>query len=308
MSVSTESETSAPAKPVVVVTKAQQKVMAELVSVAPAAPVVITSNEGYTAAGAQLVQIKANLKQIDAIHEEIVGPLDRVLKDVKLSMSKLKAFFDVPRQKLQGAEVAIKFGMNTYLQAEEAKRAAAQKLLDDAAAKERARLKKLADDAAAQAAAEIAAANKRAADAKAAADKQAAADAKKQADLIAKGKTDAAAAAKVISDQKALLAKQAADTEALKTAKLAAAASVRADLASAKIASLKDQKVTYEAPVAAGVTSRKVWVYEVFQINAVPREYLMVDDKKIKAAIVAGERVIDGLIIKQDMSIVGTGK
>ena len=41
------------------------------------------------------------------------------------------------------------------------------------------------------------------------------------------------------------------------------------------------------------------WVYELARIDFVPIEYLMVNDKAVKAAIKAGIRDIDGLIIKE---------
>lgn len=308
MSVSAElSRIEATAKPVVVVTSAQQKTLASLVSVAPAL-VVVTSNEEYASAGSSLVQIKTSIKQIDALHDEISKPLDDAMLGIKSSITKLKAFFNVPKQKLLTAEGEIKTAMNAYLQAEEAKRAAAQKLLDDAAAKERARVKALADAAAKKAAEDAAAARQRQADIQAAAAKAAADATRKQNELIAKGKVAAAAAAKEKSDLQAKLAAAEAATEAAKAEKIEVQASVRADIATAKIVSLEAPTVQYEAPKAAGVTSRKNWVHEVYDEKIVPREYLCLDDKKIKAAIAAGERAIPGLMIKQASSIVGTGK
>lgn len=262
----TESKTKA----LVVVTAKQQKVIKDLVAVAPI--VVITTNEEYTEAGARLVQVKANIKALDAVHTEISGPLDNAMKDIKTSVTKLKAFFDIPRQKLLQAEVSIKGAMGVYLKAAEEKRAAEQKLLDDAAAKEKARIKALADAAAKKAEDDAAAARKAAADA------------------VAAGR---AAEAKQLAD---------------KADKIDAKALVRADIAGAKIASLGAPVLSLTVPKAAGTTSRKTWVFEVYDQDVIPREYLMLDEKKVKAAIAAGERAILGLIIKQDMSIVGTGK
>lgn len=258
-------------KPVAVVTRAQQKLLGELVAVVPT-QVIVSTNEEYADAGARLVVIKANIKQIDAIHKEIAGPLDEAMEKIKGSVSKLKAFFNVPKQRLLTAETSIKAAMNSYLQAEEAKRAAAQKLLDDAAAKEKARIKALADAAA-----------------------------KKAADEAEAARVAAAKAAKAGRDAEA-----AKLTE--KAAKIDSNASVRQDIAAAKIASLDAPVVATALPKAAGVASRKNWSYEVYDEVIVPREYLMLDDKKIRAAIAAGERSIEGLMIKQVSTIVGTGK
>ena len=251
--------TELPTKPLVKVTPQQQKQIKDLVAVAPTA-VVITTNEEYTAAGTQLVQIAANITALDAVHDDIAKPLTDAMAGIKSSVTKLKAFFAVPRLKLTTAQATIRGAMSYYLQQEETKRAAAQKLLDDAAAIEKARIKKLAD----------------------------------------------AAAQKAIDD--AAAARKAGD--AAKATKIEATATVRADLASVKIAALDAPKVAYVAPVAAGVVPRKNWVYEVFDLRQVPEAYLVVtvNDKLVKAAIAAGERTIPGLMIKQDTSIVRTGK
>lgn len=254
------------------------------------------------------MQIKTSIKQIDALHDEISKPLDDAMAGIKSSVAKLKAFFNIPKQKLLVAEADIKGKMNAYLVAEDAKRAAAQKLLDEAAAKERARIQEQAAAVAKKAAEDAAAARQVEAQLKADAAKAAAVALKKQNDLIAKGKVAAAAAAKEKSDLQAKLAAAEATAASEKAAKIEAQASVRADMSTAKIAGLAAPVAQFDMPTAAGVTSRKNWVHEVYDEKLVPREYLCLDDKKIKAAIAAGERVIPGLMIKQASTIVGTGK
>ena len=44
---------------------------------------------------------------------------------------------------------------------------------------------------------------------------------------------------------------------------------------------------------------RNVWNYEVQNLANVPREYLMLDEKKVRQAIRSGERTISGLMIFQ---------
>lgn len=51
----------------------------------------------------------------------------------------------------------------------------------------------------------------------------------------------------------------------------------------------------------SGLTKR--WTYEVAESGMIPREYLMVDDAKVKQAIKDGVRVIDGLKIYQSESL-----
>jgi hypothetical protein len=50
-----------------------------------------------------------------------------------------------------------------------------------------------------------------------------------------------------------------------------------------------------------GITRR--WVFEVTDTNLVPREYLMVDEKKVREAVAAGTRSIEGIRIYQDESL-----
>lgn len=55
-----------------------------------------------------------------------------------------------------------------------------------------------------------------------------------------------------------------------------------------------------DSGVAAYTTSR--WVYRIHDINKIPREWLMIDDKKVRNAISAGVRSIEGLIIEEEIS------
>lgn len=268
LSESTESKTKA----LVVITGKQQKEIAALLEVAPSGIVPITSNEEYTAAGARLVLVNANLKQLEAVHEDIGGPLARSLVDIKTSVKKLAAFFDVPKRKLEQAKADIKAAMNTYLQAEEAKRAAAQKLLDDAAAKEKARIKALADEAARKSA------------------------------IAAKVAKDAAD--KAAREGRAEQAKKQAEV----AAKIEAQASVRRDIADAKIASLDAPKVAMEAPKAAGTTSRQTWTFQVTDTNLVPDSYWILDVAALRRAVASGARDIPGVSIFPQNDIVTTGK
>lgn len=55
------------------------------------------------------------------------------------------------------------------------------------------------------------------------------------------------------------------------------------------------------APATKGLTKR--WVFEVTDPSGVPREFLQVDEKKIREAVAAGTRAISGIRIYQDESI-----
>ena len=51
------------------------------------------------------------------------------------------------------------------------------------------------------------------------------------------------------------------------------------------------------------VYERKYWTFKIVNFDKIPREYLMVDSKKVNAAIRAGIRNIDGLEIYQEVEI-----
>ncbi len=49
--------------------------------------------------------------------------------------------------------------------------------------------------------------------------------------------------------------------------------------------------------------TRKVWTFELVDETKIPREFLSVDERKIRAAIAAGSRQIDGVKIFEDIKI-----
>lgn len=59
-----------------------------------------------------------------------------------------------------------------------------------------------------------------------------------------------------------------------------------------------------QAPIVAGVHTRKRWTYRVLQAALVPRQYLMPDDRTIRNAIKSGIRNVPGLEIFEESTIV----
>jgi hypothetical protein len=57
------------------------------------------------------------------------------------------------------------------------------------------------------------------------------------------------------------------------------------------------------APSVAGVSTSVVWRFEVVDPAAVPREFLVVDEVAVRAAIRGGRRDIPGLRIYDDTRI-----
>jgi cell fate (sporulation/competence/biofilm development) regulator YlbF (YheA/YmcA/DUF963 family) len=54
---------------------------------------------------------------------------------------------------------------------------------------------------------------------------------------------------------------------------------------------------------AGSASVRKVWRFEVIDESQVPREYLVVDEKKIRAVVKAGVRSIPGVRIYEDVDV-----
>ncbi|MEM3646834.1 MAG: hypothetical protein QW334_01630 [Thermofilum sp.] len=52
------------------------------------------------------------------------------------------------------------------------------------------------------------------------------------------------------------------------------------------------------------VATRKVWTFRVVDLSLVPREYLVLDESKVRKAIAAGVREIPGLEIYQEEKVV----
>jgi hypothetical protein len=60
-------------------------------------------------------------------------------------------------------------------------------------------------------------------------------------------------------------------------------------------------------PSLQGVHTRKRWTYRVTDAALVPRQFLMVDDRLVRNAIKAGARVVPGLEIFEETSVVARG-
>ncbi len=64
------------------------------------------------------------------------------------------------------------------------------------------------------------------------------------------------------------------------------------------------------APVHAptGVTTREVWEFRVVDAALVPRQYLSVDEKLVRAAVASGVREISGVLITQGTQVIARGR
>ena len=222
----------------------------------------ISTLQHYSEAAEQLKAIKALTKEIEGSY----GPLKQ-----KASEAHRAIVAEEKRQlaPLVSAEATCKRAMLTYHAAEEATRLAEQRRLqaeaDERARKEREKI-------------EQAAAKQR----------QVEAEARAKADQARREAEQASEA-----DRKRLLAQaDAADRKA-------AAAAVKQDVQAEKAAAIVAPVITVasQAPKANGIATRKVWKARVVNAALVPREFLVIDEKKLDgyAKAMKGTTKVDGV-------------
>ncbi len=101
------------------------------------------------------------------------------------------------------------------------------------------------------------------------------------------------------AERKALEKAEAAKTERARQKALADAATASAAQAAAAAEAPKLAATTLKGD-SGGMSTRKVWAFEVVKPELVPRQYLVVDEAKIRAAVRSGVREIPGVHIFED--------
>ena len=71
----------------------------------------------------------------------------------------------------------------------------------------------------------------------------------------------------------------------------------------AEMADKAPARVQASGGYGAKASTRKTWTFDVVDLHAIPKEWLLVDEKKVKAAISAGTRDIPGLKIYQKTTV-----
>ena len=213
------------------------------------------------------------LKQIKAAQRQVDELRRSMTRPLDESKARIIDMFRPPTARLDEAERAVKAGLRAF-DAEQARLAAEeQRRLDAAAKAERDRLAALAAHAEERAQAE-------------------------QARLQAEA--DAARAAGDLA----------------KAAKVEAKAEARAELVESRIAVLDMQAsrataptIRRDPPKVAGVTRRQVPKFEIVDPSAVPREYLVVDEQKIRrvVAVMKMDVAIPGVRVWMETEIAGRG-
>lgn len=189
------------------------------------------------------------LKQIKAAMKRLDDLRKGMTRPLDVAKKAIMDFFRAPEEKLARAESGIKRAMLTYSEEQERIRREEQRKAEEAARKERERLESIARE------------NERKSREKADAERKAA---------------EAAAAAGRAAEAAKLMAKAQATEE-----RAAAKAEEAAQQASMVVAPI----IQREAPKVSGISTREVWLFEVTDPTAVPREYLMVDESKIRKVV-----------------------
>jgi len=120
---------------------------------------------------------------------------------------------------------------------------------------------------------------------------------------------EAAAEAERAAEEKRRKAEQArSEKERVRLEKEAAVAEESAE-ATAHAAAMLAPTAPPKTMVAGSgtVAARKVWTFEVRDAAQIPREYLIVDERKLRAAVRSGLREIPGVRIYEDESLAVTG-
>jgi membrane protein involved in colicin uptake len=202
-----------------------------------------------------------DLRRVKSAQKKLEDTRTSLTGPINESLRKLNAFFKAPADRLVSIERTIKMALTKFADEQERIRREEQRRLDEAARKERERLEAQAREA------------ERKAAEKAAADRAAA----------------EAAAAAGRAEEAAKLAARAEATEA-KAAEKVEALEVRAATVVAPV-------VTREPPKVAGVATRETWCFEVTDPTLVPRQYLVVDEARVRKVVQAlkGDASIPGV-------------
>lgn len=205
------------------------------------------------------------LGRIKAAQKRLDETRKGLTKPLDESKRRIMDFFRAPAEKLAQAEKAIKSACLTYQQEQDRIRREEQRKADEAARKERERLER-----------------------------------------------QRIAAEQKAREKEAELRRQAAEANAAERAKIEAKMQAEADKAAAKQTEIEERQAAVTAPVihreppkVEGMSTRKVWKFRIKDAAAIPREYLAVDEVKIRKVVQAlkGDTQIAGVEVYSEESI-----
>jgi DNA polymerase III alpha subunit (gram-positive type) len=219
--------------------------------------------------GEQYAAGAADLQRVKSAQKRLEETRTAITVPMNAALKRVNDFFRAPTMRLEKIERTIKSQLVEFSYKQERIRLEEQRKADEIARKERERLEAQAREA------------DRKAREKAAADRQAA---------------EAAAAA----------------GRAEEAAKLAARAAATEEKAAAKVDDLAVRAATTVAPVivrdppkVAGVSTREVWKFDITDASQIPREYLVVDEARIRKVVQAlkGDAKIAGVRVYPERQI-----
>ncbi|HET6329207.1 MAG TPA: hypothetical protein VFF76_00330 [Holophagaceae bacterium] len=217
------------------------------------ANLVITTDDQYESAASLLKEVKSQANKLEETRKGITRPMDE-------AKQKVMDFFRAPLDKLTKAESGIKSAILVYQRKkeEEQRKIEAERRRQQ----EEADRKRREEEAAALRAREEAEQKQR----------EAEAAARKAEALKTAGNTGAAAAAEAAAKAKAMIAEESS---------VKADAAVDAATTLAPLDLMETPMPQRALPKVSGLSSRKVWKARVINANLVPRDFLMVDEKKL---------------------------
>lgn len=240
----------------------------------------VTTVEAYEGGAEELKRVKAAAARVEAERVKIVGPLNASLKAAN-------DFFRAPAERLKQIEGIIKARLLDFQQAQERKRAEEQRQRDLEAQRERQRLEAIAREAREKEAAAQRLRDEEARIAREAAEAEqrrlaaAAAAAKAAGDAEAQAKAEREAAERREADAAAQRQRD-ADAEA---ARLTAEA--KAEKFDERAAAVVASVAQAETPKVKGISTRKVWKFDVKVPSDVKPAFLMPDEQKIAKVVKA---------------------
>lgn len=210
-----------------------------------------------------------DLKRVKAAQKKLEETRTGLTKPINESLRRLNDFFRAPADRLVAIEKTIKAALTRFADEQERLRREEQRRAEEAARRERERLEAQAREAERKA--------------------------REKAEQERKAAEEAAAAGR--AEEAAKLQARAAATEA-KAAEKVEAIETRAAAVVAPI-------IQREAPKVAGVATREVWRFEIIDPTLVPREYLAVDEQRIRKVVAAlkGDTTIPGVRVYAEKSI-----
>lgn len=211
----------------------------------------------------------ADLQRVKSAQKRLEETRTSITAPMNAALKQVNDFFRAPAERLATAERTIKAQLVAFADEQERVRREEQRKADEAARKERERLEAQAREA------------ERKAREKAAADRQAA---------------EAAAAAGRL-DEAATLAARAASTEEKAAGKV--------DDLSMRAATTVAPVVRRDPPKVAGISTRETWHFEITNAAQVPREYLVVDEARVRKVVQAlkGDAKIPGVRVYAERSM-----